>query len=246
MPNIYLSPSTQQANLYVTGGSEEYWMNLLADEMEPWLVSSGIKFTRNTPQMTAGSSIRASNAGNYDLHLALHSNAAPEGRYGEVQGSIAFYAPNSVKGEKAAVLIAENLGTIYPFSAGARAQTTTSLGEVTRTRAPAVLVEVAYHDNADDAGWITANLEQIAKKLALSVTEYFGVPLIPPMMPQTGKVALQSGNLNIRKYPSTGGAVIGSVPNGAVLTVLGSWNNWYTVNYNGTVGYAYADYIRLF
>ena len=66
------------------------------------------------------------------------------------------------------------------------------------------------------------------------------------MMPQTGKVALQSGNLNIRKYPSTGGAVIGSVPNGAVLTVLGSWNNWYTINYNGTVGYAYADYIRLF
>lgn len=245
MPRIYLSPSTQQANTYVTGGSEEYWMNLLADKIEPFLVSSGIKFTRNTPEMTAASSIRASNAGNYGLHLALHSNAAPEGRYGEVRGSIAFYAPKSIKGEKAAVLIAENLSTVYPFPEGARAEPTASLGEVTRTRAPAVLVEVAYHDNTDDANWITGNLELIAEKISLSVAEFFGLPLIYPMQPKTGKVALKSGNLNIRDYPSTAGRVISSAPNGSVLTVLGSWNNWYTVNYNGTVGYVFSDYVRL-
>ena len=27
MPIIYLSPSTQEANMYVNGGSEEEWMN---------------------------------------------------------------------------------------------------------------------------------------------------------------------------------------------------------------------------
>ncbi len=245
MPIIYLSPSTQQANTYVTGGSEEYWMNLLADELEPWLISSGIRFSRNTPQMTAGSSIRASNAGNYDFHLALHSNAAPEGRYGEFQGIIAFYSPRSVNGKRAAVLISENLETIYPFPEGARAQATTTLGEVTRTRAPAVLVEIAYHDNVSDANWITSNLGQIAEKLALSMTEYFGFPLVPPMVPQTGKVALTSGNLNVRNFPSTEGKIISSAPNGSVLTVLGNKNGWYTVNYNGTVGFVNADYIRL-
>ena len=32
MPNIYLSPSTQEYNPYITGsGSEEYWMNRIAD-----------------------------------------------------------------------------------------------------------------------------------------------------------------------------------------------------------------------
>ena len=84
MPIIYLSPSTQENNLYVSGGSEEYWMNRLADAMVPYLDASGIRYTRNTPDMTAASSIAASNRGNYDLHLALHSNAAPEGRYGEI------------------------------------------------------------------------------------------------------------------------------------------------------------------
>ncbi|MEG0756187.1 MAG: peptidoglycan hydrolase, partial [Oscillospiraceae bacterium] len=83
MPIIYLSPSTQQDNLYVNGGSEEQWMNRLADAMVPYLNSTGIQYSRNTPDMTAASSIKASNAGNYDLHLALHSNAAPEGKYGQ-------------------------------------------------------------------------------------------------------------------------------------------------------------------
>ncbi len=245
MPTIYLSPSTQEANLYITGGSEEYWMNLLADELEPWLMSSGIKYVRNTPQMTAASSISASNAGNYDLHLALHSNAAPEGKYGTARGIMAFYAPNSRNGQRAAMLIAENLRSIYPLSDKVRAEATTYLGEVTRTRAPAVLVEIAYHDNEEDANWITSNLESIAEKLALSVAEYFGVPLIPPQAQQTGRVVTTSGNLNIRRYPNTTSQVIASAPKGAVLTVLGQWNNWYTINYNGSVGYASADYIRI-
>ncbi len=80
MPIIYLSPSTQEYNDYVSGlGTEEEWMNRLADAMEPMLYASGIQFTRKPPDMTAASSIRASNAGNYDLHLALHTNASGEG-----------------------------------------------------------------------------------------------------------------------------------------------------------------------
>ena len=76
MPIIYLSPSTQEKNFYVNGGTEEEWMNKLADALEPYLTASGIRFTRNTPEMSASTSIQASNQGRYDLHLALHSNAA--------------------------------------------------------------------------------------------------------------------------------------------------------------------------
>lgn len=245
MPTIYLSPSTQESNIYVSGGSEEYWMNLLADELEPWLTSSGIKYVRNTPQMTAASSIRASNAGNYDFHLALHSNAAPAGKYGTARGIIAFYAPNSANGRRAAVLIADNLRSIYPLPDKVRAEATTYLGEVTRTRAPAVLAEIGYHDNAEDARWITSNLEEIAEKLALSMTEYFGLPLVPPQAQQTGRVVTSTGNLNIRSKPDILSTVIASAPKGAVLTVLGQQKNWYTVNYNGVVGFANTDYISI-
>ena len=112
MPRIYLSPSTQEFNPYVIGGNEEFYMNLIADAMEPYLYASGIEFTRNTPDMTAASSIAASNAGNYDLHLAIHSNASPTG-LGERRGSEVYYFPTSQNGSRLAEIIANNLEMIY-------------------------------------------------------------------------------------------------------------------------------------
>ena len=104
MPSIYLSPSTQEYNPYITGaGSEEHFMNLIADAMEPYLTANTIRFGRNTPEMTAASSIRQGNAGNYDFYLALHSNGSTDGsREGAVRGIIAFYYPGSTNGRRAA------------------------------------------------------------------------------------------------------------------------------------------------
>ena len=114
MPVIYLSPSTQEFNPYAGGGNEEFYMNLVADAMEPYLVASGIQFVRNTPDMTAATSIAASNAGNYDLHLALHSNAVGSGNP-TVRGSEVYYYPTSVNGKRLADIIADNLQVIYPL-----------------------------------------------------------------------------------------------------------------------------------
>ena len=37
MPFLFLSPSTQAGNPYVTEGNERLWMNRIADRMEPYL-----------------------------------------------------------------------------------------------------------------------------------------------------------------------------------------------------------------
>jgi len=125
-------------------------MNLLADALVPYLLSNGIQYQRNRPEMTAGSSIREANQGEYDLYLALHSNAAPEGRYGEERGIIAFYYPGSVGGQRAAELIAQELRKIYPLPNKVTTRPTTSLGEVRQPRFPSVLLEIGYHDNYSD------------------------------------------------------------------------------------------------
>ena len=58
MPAIYLSPSTQDWNQYVTGsGSEEYHMNRLADALTPYLTANTIQYRRNRPEMTAAPSV---------------------------------------------------------------------------------------------------------------------------------------------------------------------------------------------
>ena len=243
MPKIYLSPSTQEGNPYVNGGNEEQYMNLVADAMTPYLRSCGIQYTRNTPDMTAAQSIRASNAGHYDFHIALHSNAAPESNAGNVQGSEVYYYPTSVDGKRMADILVKNLKQIYPGRV--RALPTTYLGEVTKTRAPAVLIEFAYHDNVEDANWIKANIQNMAVAVVKSLCEYFDIPFVQPQPARTGTVTLQSGRLNIRSKPSLSAPVLTQAYNGAKITVLGQWEDWYVVNYNGTVGYAASRFIKV-
>ncbi len=245
MPIIYLSPSTQEKNYYVNGGTEEAWMNALADALEPYLTASGIRYVRNTPQMTAASSIRASNAGQYDLHLALHSNAAPEGRYGSVRGILVFYYPGSSQGQAAATLIADGLKQIYPLPNLVRAVPSTTIGEVRQPRAPSVFIELGYHDNADDAAWIKSNIDAAARSIALSLTEYFGLPFLTPRAYQNAVVDVNWGSLNIRDKPSTNSYVVTRAPDGARLTVINGYGNWYVVRYDGVVGWANADFVTL-
>ena len=241
MPNIYLSPSTQEFNPYSGGGNEEQYMNLIADAMEPYLAASGIRFTRNTPDMTAASSIAASNSGNYDLHLALHSNASATGT---ARGIEAYYSPSSERGKRFAEIVARNLQLIYPLPNSSRIVPTTSLGEVTRTRAPSVLVEIGYHDNPEDAQWIRENVNAIAENLVLSLTEYFGIPFNYPQPIYVANVATRGSNLNVRYTPSVTAPIVGSIPNGSEVTVYANLPNWSLVGYNQTVGYVRSDFLQ--
>jgi N-acetylmuramoyl-L-alanine amidase len=180
MPSVFLSPSTQESNPYINGGSEEYFMNLVADAVEPYLRASGITYARNSPEQTLSQAIAQSNAGNYDLHLAIHSNAAGSANSGNVRGTDVYYYPTSVKGKRAADIIVENYKDIYPLPERVKTVASAALAELRRTKAPAVLIETAYHDNREDARWIRDNLDNIARALSKSVAEYLNVPFKEP------------------------------------------------------------------
>lgn len=245
MPTLFLSPSAQESNPYITGGNEEQYMNLLADAMEPYLRSTGIQFTRNNPDNTLSQIIQQSNDGEYDFHLALHSNASPESLAGRLHGTDVYYYTTSSEGRRAAEIIANNFRNIALYPDRVRAIPTTTLAELRRTRAPAALVEVAYHDNETDANWIIDNLQVIARNLVQSMAQYFGIPFIEAQPSRTGTVTTGGGELNIRSRPSMEAAVLTTAPDGASIEVLGSWQNWYVVNYDGIIGYASSTYINV-
>lgn len=245
MPIIFLSPSVQEYNPYVDGGNEEYYMNLIADAMIPYLLASGIEYVRNDPNQSVSVAIAQSNAGNFDFHLALHSNAAPPANAGQVRGTDVYYYPGSVQSERAATIFANNLKEIYPNPSLVRTLPTTSLAEVSRTTAPTILIELAYHDNPEDAQWIRDNIDRIAENLAISTADFLNVSAQEPTPARQGKVVTQSTNLNIRSEPNTNAAIVGKAPKGATVTILGEDNGWYLITYNGITGYASAQFISV-
>jgi len=245
MPFLFLSPSTQDFNEYATTGNERYWMNRIADAMEPYLTASGINFTRNNPEGNASMSIRMSNAGNYDFHLALHSNAIDGTLAGKLRGTDVYYYPGSTDARRMADLIVAALREIYPLPDKVQARESTSIGELRLVRVPSVLVEIAYHDNTEDADWITGNVGAIAAQLSSAVAQYFRLPFLQPGNEQTGTVDVRSGYLNLRNGPSTTFAPIMPLPDGAAVAVLNEYNGWYVVRYGDVVGYADGQYIRL-
>ena len=188
MPRVFLSPSVQDFNPYLTGGTEEEYMNLIADAIEPYLEASGIDFDRNDPNETLGEAINKSNEGEYDLHVSIHSNASGENLAGTQRGTDIYYSPNSFYGTEFAKIVEKNFKNIYPNPDRVKTVPTTTLREIRRTNAPATLIEVAYHDNYEDEAWIKNNINLIGETIARSIAEYFGVPFVAPLANEDGFV----------------------------------------------------------
>ena len=172
MASVFLSPSAQEFNPYLTGGNEEIYMNLLADRIERILNQNGISTARNNPDGTFEDAIELSNRGDYDLHVALHSNAASGEFSGLLMGPDIYYFPGSEDSFLASEIISENLKDVYPEPQLVNAIPSNTLAELRRTRAPATYIEIAYHDNPEDEQWIKNNLDAIAENIASSIIEY--------------------------------------------------------------------------
>ena len=180
MTAIYLSPSVQEYSPFIIGGSEEYYMNRIADAMIPYLRASGIGFYRNSPGSTLSEIVAKSNSGDCDLHLALHASSSPDNLRGVFQGPDVYHYTLSTEGQRAAHIIAANLRKIYPDPSLVTTIPATTLAELRRTNAPAILVQIAYQDNYTDAAWIRDNIDEIARNLVESAAQYLGVPFVSP------------------------------------------------------------------
>jgi N-acetylmuramoyl-L-alanine amidase len=60
-----------------------------------------------------------------------------------------------------------------------------------------------------------------------------------------GTVKLESGNLNVRKGPSTKEEIIGKLPSQSKVEVLEQSAEWATISHNGTTGYVSLEYLNV-
>ena len=167
MKSIYLSPSTQENNVGAGSyGTEERRMNEIMDLIENQLRGKYILY-RNRPEMNLQQVVADSNAKNPDLHFALHSNA------GGGRGAECWICARSGKAEKFANIVYGKIAALTPVS-DRGVKVSTSLYEVNKTRAPAVILEIDFHDNAQGAEWIVNNKGAVADACVQAIMEFFG------------------------------------------------------------------------
>lgn len=170
---VYLSPSLQEWNVGIGDyGTEEKRMNQVADVVERELKARGYDVRRNNPENTLAQTVKESNQIGPAVHVAIHSNASGPNTKGK--GPEIYANRPDTSGDRVAKSIYDEIEKIYPNpEAGRGVIYTTSLYEVVKTLSPAALLEVAFHDNEEDAKWIIDNIENIGRAIAVGIDNYF-------------------------------------------------------------------------
>lgn len=173
--SLYLSPSNQIRNIgFGDYRSEMERMNEVADVMEPILKAHGVVVHRNDPNNGLRDYVAEANKLDVDLYFAVHSNAANK----RARGTEAFCFRFGGEGERFAKRVVDEILTIYNGPNRGVKESHSHFGpgkplyETANPKAPAVLVEIAFHDEERDAKWILANIEPIGQALARAVLKH--------------------------------------------------------------------------
>ena len=172
----YLSPSNQGSNVGINGyGSERDQMYLLIHEITPHLDRAGVSFCVPEKEVAIAQRCRESNEMGACFHFALHSNA---GGNGKAHGPVALYYSEAGK-DFAQKLVDALLGLGQKTNRSYHIKEQKSLYELRKTAAPAVLLEVDFHDSPEGVAFITQRRSEIAEAIARCIIEADGKTFVP-------------------------------------------------------------------
>lgn len=179
-PVIYLSPSKQEKNIGVNEvgyTTEADMMNKLSNILEDKLKKAGFIVYRNNPEKDMMEWLSESRQVHADLHLAIHSNGSTNH---DTKGMEIYIDDVDSEMLSLASIIYTNLYNIYPYKGNTTDRgikyALGSLGEVKKVNtSKGILIEIAHHDDKEDAKWMVDNLEQISNNIANSIISYYGL-----------------------------------------------------------------------
>lgn len=174
---VYLSPSNQDGNYGVKSvgfTNEMKEMNDLSNYIESKLKEYGIKVYRNNPNGNINLWVADSLYYGSDLHIAIHSNGSTDHLSKGIETWINEQTSSTYS---LASIIQNDLINIYYDKENGNRGVKYSNGALGETRMPrfGILVEVAHHDDKDDAYWIMNNKKLIGETIANSILKYYGL-----------------------------------------------------------------------
>lgn len=171
---IYISPSSQPANTYAVGATnEQEQCRKIGAALEKELNRCGFD-ARAGLDGTMYTRVAESNAFAAELHMPIHTNAFD----GSVAGLRIMVYKKGGEAETIAQAIMAELAPITPgASDGISVQP--QLYEIASSKAICVYIEVGFHDNPQEAQWIIDHTADIAAAICKGLCSHYGVAYVP-------------------------------------------------------------------
>jgi hypothetical protein len=185
MTKIYLSPERRPKPHGKYWGMEIYEHDVCKEigELAAYaLERCGFEVKMAGASPTIVQRVAEATAWGADCYLPIHTNASTNGtREGATRGPLvlAYDHPMSLE---ACQMVYEELAAIYPGKGqGVRVERT--FYEINQTPMLSVYPELAFHDNGEDAKWLTSNRDEIAEALCKGICRWYKVPYSEPVPP---------------------------------------------------------------
>jgi len=187
-----------------------------------------------------------SNRANADVFVSIHRNAFTNNT---AHGFENIVRPNASQREIACVNSVINRVNQLGVFANRGLQTGNFL-VLNATQAPAMIVEYGFISNVMDNQRFDQNFSRLAIATADGIEDCLGGGTAPPPPPPPsgglqGVVTTAGGSLNVRSASNTGASVIGALPNGTSVNILGEQNGWLRINFQGRDGWISSDFVRI-
>lgn len=179
---IYVSPSSQTNNKYAVGDTTEA---IQCRKIAVLLVAALHRCGFDAMTNVSGdmyARVRESDKYGADLHLPIHTNAHNK----KTKGTRLFSYDLKGEGYKACKAIMAELAPITPGNSDSiTAQKT--LYEIRKPKAATAYIEVAFHDNSEEARWIIDSTEAIAESICKGVCKHYAVKYVEPVTEEPKK-----------------------------------------------------------
>ena len=155
---IYISPSSQTANMYSGHNiSEALVCRKIGEHLETALKRNGVTVKLANENLTYKERVADSNAWGSDYHVAIHTNA------GGGKGTRLF-CTESTSNLDITKAVFESVSLLTPTYPDKIVENN-ALYEIKKTTMPCLYLEVEFHDNENLAKWILDNEENIAESI---------------------------------------------------------------------------------
>lgn len=175
MKKIYISPSDQTANRYTGVDTNEAAVcRKIGSALQRALERCGMASRMDSEESMEARAAESDSWG-ADLHLCIHTNACR----GNTAGTRLFSYDEQGTGYRACQAVLGRLGPLTPGDSDSIVPWP-GLYEIRSTRAPAVYLEVGFHDHPREAVWMASHTEEIAEAICQGLCDFYVLPYVAP------------------------------------------------------------------